>query len=457
MFASLTLILTALLSSSASAATPTHPLPLPKFYDGYRRAIELVLSRAAEERDALLDRMIQSHKPLEVPSDVSASVATAAVALAGIREYASTHYGGDPDLHATLENLLGEFAAQKNRQSAEKQVDTERASTRLVMGAPFEHLDFSTQPVRKPLLSASRRFFVSQKLENGKLTGLDIGDLATGRLLRRITGLKGRGVDSVTSPTRDEIYVLGDRMNDVQVWDLATGKSLRRTVAKPGNAWSSESGQGTLQISPDGRQIAFFEENGLRVLDADSLQDIKLEKFARPTCFAFADEPGKLAILEESAPLHQIAFYDTGTGARIGAVPSTDRGVTTLAYSPSQHRLVEMWNAGKDIMSVRVRDLEASAGGTVHSLGGYFDLLTPDGRFALGSSGMKPEFRVADLLSGRKFSGGIPIPADHGTELSLSADGKTLAVFAGPNDRVVRTWLWAYDFAQAIAEARPAP
>jgi hypothetical protein len=437
--------LLALSPARAHAAGPS--VSVPHFVRTYRANVELMLKAAGPGRDGLLNQLIAGQDPFMPPTDLPSQVATAAVGLKGLHSYAQTHFAHESELHARLKTALRELVRAGVSETKEKENSHRTTETALRIGAADLHLALEV-PARQVLLSASRRFFVSLSREEGALARVEVGDVATGKILHGIVGFKAVAStsDPILSPVRDEIFFRGPKRGGVEAWDLATGQKLRSFKAGRKDSWPHT--PKSLQISPDGKQLAFEEDFRLRVLDADTFREIKIPRFYSISHFAFADEPGRIAVRYGVGGGDRIGILDTVTGKKLKSVESPD-DVLEIAYSSRHDRLVESWRDGG--IRYRVRHLEADQTTTLPH---EFQIMTPDGRYALSDDATFDRFQVVDLDTRQTFTAHLPIPTGENVRLKLSEDGRTLTAATGEKDSD-RSALFVYDFARALSTAQP--
>jgi WD40 repeat protein len=145
-----------------------------------------------------------------------------------------------------------------------------------------------------------------------------------------------------------------------------------------------------------------------------------------------------------------IRFWETNTGRLLREVRVSPLSVRTFALSPDGKQIAVggyLLNDKDDWASAgAVRILDAASGKEVRSFSrtdrdvDHSIRFTPDGKFlvSLGGQGV---VRIEEIASGTELLQ-QKFPGDVGAEVAVSPDGKTLAVWSGPNTRRLYLWDW---------------
>jgi RNA polymerase sigma factor (sigma-70 family) len=313
----------------------------------------------------------------------------------------------------------------------------------------------------------------------------------------------------------------------LRFWDAATGRPLRRLADQPGEIR-------TFALSPDGKVLATPDRRGISLWDRTRMQRLRtLPRKGWTHALLFSPDGKTLASGDGDAhvrlwdvgagrllfdlPGHQtpgqarhnvvrgLAFsrdgkllascgsgkapgggtvkvWETATGRLVAALPSGDRELRGVAFTPNGKvllsagdRTLRWWNldrrlqvrhaqvmpslgeivalalspdgktAATGTMAKAVHLWDASSGKMVRQLSGFRDPFTawynlafsPDGK-QLASGGNGRAVHVWDVKTGDRLPRGLESQDGEIYSLALSRDGRTLA--SGSNDGTV--WLW---------------
>jgi WD40 repeat protein len=283
-------------------------------------------------------------------------------------------------------------------------------------------------------LSPDGRRALSGRTAAGTKT-LELWDVATGRLVRSLTGHSDRVTHAVFSP--DSRHVLsGSHDKTLKLWDAATGRLVRTLMGH-------RRGVGVVAFSPDGRSVVSTAGDFNVGWDGVTLWDASTGRLLR----RLADSEGvgsvrfsrdgrrALGELENS-----IKVWDTATGRLVRiikeAAPNRLRGSAEL--TPDGAVLSATYRGSGDNPYV-LKLWDAATGRVVRTLEGGLEeevavmAFSPDGRTLAAVTGPKT-IKLWDLASGRllrALEGHSTEPA----EIALSPDGRSVlsgSIVEGP-------------------------
>jgi len=352
-------------------------------------------------------------------------------------------------------------AAKVDEPPAPKTVgdDLPAGSVGRVGGAPrFLHpgglRDFAIAPDGKTLATAG-----------GNATQI-VWDLATGRMVRQLTGHKGTGGTVQISPDGKWLATSGGEAG-ISLREFATGQEVARLATQSVT---------TAAFSPDSRILAVVHGgNSTRIDLFDVASRSLLRSVAKPVSarqIVFSPDGRTLAAnsLERTVWLYEVA-----TGQLRGQIDNLAHQLAGMAFSPDGEilyigagdkplvahdpltgRLVRMFDAPAWQVSVspdgetvaaygfkgEVRLLEASTGKLLRkwqAQPGPMQQIafTPDGKTLATSGWQNARVHLYDVGTGKELSPGTGHSAAV-MALAVSLDGKTLATAGG--DRAVQLW-----------------
>jgi RNA polymerase sigma factor (sigma-70 family) len=261
----------------------------------------------------------------------------------------------------------------------------------------------------------------------GQDNSVRLWDLATGKLLRRLTPNRrefGVALVHAVAWSPDGRYLAsGTSMLDatVRLWDAHTGKELQAFSDLRFDAYA-------VLFSADGRELmAGGRDKKICVWDLKGVQPTRLLS-------SHVDEIRALALSADGKVLAccgtGISLLDPVTGKVIRLLKGLDK-VRSAAFSPDGNTLL----SGDESHHIRVWDV--ATGKEIHTISNQLNIaaaLAPTGRL-LASAGT--EIRFWDTTTWKKirtfpgYGGGEPT-------LAFSPDGKLLAISG--HDQVVRLW-----------------
>jgi DNA-binding SARP family transcriptional activator/WD40 repeat protein len=239
------------------------------------------------------------------------------------------------------------------------------------------------------------------------------------------------------SPDWSHLYVASQPPGDTTMYDLATG---RRVAVGRGTGTS-------IRLSPDGRLLATGANGPVRLLDADTLDEVGSLPLPaadttalRPT---FAGDGSRLVALgTETGRLYRWDLTTDDEPQVIGSVASADESVVLVnpvddTVYTAEPNLLTAWDmrGGRGIV-------ERSTVRADPDIDAELALALPAGRvaymagFVLGSA-PGGSMQILDVVSGRL---GVVVDLDHDglTRVDWTADGTRLATTGA--DGVVRAW-----------------
>jgi WD40 repeat protein len=224
--------------------------------------------------------------------------------------------------------------------------------------------------------------------------------------------------------------LVASTLDSLRVWDASTGK-LKGEI---------EGCRGLVASSADGKVLACADRRAIRLLDAESLREVRRfeEHHDEIKSLAFSAD-GRLLVTGQS---HSVGLWDVATGKPRNAPPGHRGSVLSLAFAPDGKTLV----SGAGDGTALVWDL--STGTPRYTLAGHCFAtislaVSPDGKLLATGDGLyvnssvEAQVRLWRLDDGRlvqKFTGHLSGVAS----LAFSPDGRLLA--SGGGDARFRVW-----------------
>ncbi len=249
-----------------------------------------------------------------------------------------------------------------------------------------------------------------------------------------------RGVHSVAfSP--DGSIVASDMDNTVRLWDAVTGEEIKMEK----NFWVAFQGNFTADInsiafSPDGRMIAggINESEVICLWDAATGENLRFMKENAPNglhwvnTVAFSVDGKILASGSEDGNLY---LWDVETGLRLKALVEDTENIFSVAFS-SDGKTLASGNAGNTIRLWDITTGEKLKTLIGHTKWVFSVAFSPDGR-TLASGSWDKTIRLWDTTTGQQlktFTGHTSVV----WSVAFSPDGLTLA--SGSEDKTIRLW-----------------
>jgi WD40 repeat protein len=223
----------------------------------------------------------------------------------------------------------------------------------------------------------------------------------------------------------------------VELWDLATEKTA--ILPKPRG---EERGAGSLVFSKDGQYLAVSYRNGITIWEVPGMKEhvrIAHEQFGQFTAFTDGDTTllALLIIPTDDPPVpkawrQEVVRWDVSSGRRLSAVDFGQQLQTFEAISPDgRWAVVQVFpnECGVFDLTTRAKVFDVIAFGDF--------TFSADGSFLVSCA--KNRLSLLDVPSGKelKHFDFIPPfdPPGHSDVLSISSDGKLLAVGGYPDSR----------------------
>ena len=319
---------------------------------------------------------------------------------------------------------------------------------RVASGLGIWHYDTQTGqevtlvPWSKNILMNSARFSpdgrVLASIHSDATTQVHLWDVATGALLKTLTGHTGYSVASIAFSPDGRILASGGDWGDstVRLWDVETG-TLLKTLTLKGHTlpvWG-------VAFSPDGRTLASGGED-IRLWDIGTGTLLKTLKTLtghtrRVYSVAFSPDGRILAANTGNWGDSTVRLWDVETGALLKTLTGHTRRVYSVAFSPDGTTLA---SGGGDWNDSTVGLWDVETGTLFKTLTGYTGSVwkitfSADGRTLAG--GNWEGIRLWDIGTGSLLKT-LTGHTNSVWNIAFSADGKTLA--SGSWDGTVRLW-----------------
>jgi WD40 repeat protein len=271
---------------------------------------------------------------------------------------------------------------------------------------------------------------------------VSLWDLATGRRLRRCDGDSDGVLLAFADKGRSLVAV--DSEGTVHFLDVATGKEIRRLqIAKQFNRHPLESA-----LTPDGRFLAFREEDEVRVWDLPQGKEVsRFRILVKAGPLDLSPDGTTLASLGDRV---HILLWDVAGGKQKAAWPHEGGDLGLLRFSPDGKTLISAGTtlaiSSWEFDSHRARSWDVATGKEKHRFGKEDNWNIAIGFSAdsklLATTNPDDTLRVWDLATGkeqRRWPLGEAGWRHETDSLIFTPDARTL-ITAGDGDDVIRLW-----------------
>jgi len=222
---------------------------------------------------------------------------------------------------------------------------------------------------------------------------LYLWDLATAKVVRKLTGHTAGGIAFAVSPDGKRLLSWSDDKT-LRLWDLETGKELKQLEGHTDKA----SGV----FSPDGNTILTFSaDKTLRLWDADSGKQLHKLEGHEAACAGLFSPNGEQVL--SFGPDGTIRLWDVDTGKEIRRFEGQKDKISSARFVAGGSRVVansddktfRIWDAANGKI---IREIDLTAMGGNRSTA----TATPDGRLVLVAHD-DGSVRVLDLSTGKEM------------------------------------------------------
>ncbi|MFD3314597.1 PQQ-binding-like beta-propeller repeat protein [Streptomyces sp. NPDC058694] len=220
------------------------------------------------------------------------------------------------------------------------------------------------------------------------------------------------------SPAGRALAARAAKNRGIEVWDVATGRLLKTLTLSVID---------TAVFSPDGTRLAIVGEKGtVRIwhLSTGALHTAHTSPGESVRAVAFTPDGSTLAVVDIKDGGDQVTLLDTATGRTQRTIKPSRPSTMSLAFSPDGHTLATASSSGVvstwDRRTGRLQD-SFSASGEVASLA-----FSPDGRTL--AAGSVRGVQLWDLATSQTR---ITLPTRSLAAVAFSPDGQTLAIDTG--------------------------
>ncbi|MEN8177729.1 MAG: TIR domain-containing protein [Pseudomonadota bacterium] len=264
---------------------------------------------------------------------------------------------------------------------------------------------------------------------------LSIWKLSTGRKLSTILGKEANVVGFALDASGSRVAVR--QVGLVTVWELGGGRQI---AAIETDSYLNLSVDQSLDLSPDGRYLAFAPKDQVRIWDLEQMQELQPINFDDRVASLLFDPTGKmLATFSEGGEARFLTLaYGDEKGHTLAGATRLSRfapGLTHLARTSAGRALVSSWDTpGKMI-------LESKHGDNIKDV-----RFSQDGRL-LATAGQDGMVRAWDLAAARelmRFS-----HQDKVLAVQFSTDATTLTTISGDG----RIGIWPVIYTNPVVEA----
>jgi RNA polymerase sigma factor (sigma-70 family) len=261
----------------------------------------------------------------------------------------------------------------------------------------------------------------------------------TARPTRRLTGPK-QTIKSLAYSADGKLLASGDEDYLVWLWEASTGKLVHRfpqTSKEPKNSLAHVT---ALAFAPDGKTLAVGGANhlvdmldvgtGKKLWEIPGMDTITYNGYHEGgiQSVAFSPDGKRLAFGQDN----RLTLLDTQSGREVLPAQGHRGGVRRLYFGPHPDRLITV----SDDPTQRVVEWDAASGRMIQQVSGKVmwatqTALSPDRKLFVSTWFGPPHLHVWDTATGKEIRQ-IPMPLDNSPgALTFCPDGKLLAVAAG--------------------------
>ena len=219
--------------------------------------------------------------------------------------------------------------------------------------------------------------------------------------------------------------------DSVRIYEAASGKKIGDSI--PSSSSSS------FKFSPDGKQLAVQNKDSVRIYDAESGKQIGAS-IPASSSFKFSPDGKRIAAFDKDS----VRIYDAASGKSIMALPASQSWTdssSSFKFSADGKRFA-VWEDEKNPTGLykmfgskdapaRVTLYEAASGkkigDSIPSSSSSSFKFSPDGKQLAVQN--KDSVRIYDAASGKQIGDSIPSSSSFFSFFEFSADGKQLAVY----------------------------
>ncbi len=255
-------------------------------------------------------------------------------------------------------------------------------------------------------------------------------DIASGRELKRFSGLSNKSINAVAFSPDGELIAAGSSDQSIYVWDIQSGKRIKLPKKHSSDVMA-------IAFSPDSNNFASAAVDGtvyLWDLRRDEVVLSLKEHSASVNTVAFSpDREGQYLATGSSDAT--ISLWEVSSGRRVVHLTGHSDSISAIKFSPDGESLASAsWDK-------TVRVWEVPTGKEVQRLSGHSAHInsiafSPDGH-TLASGAMDMTIRLWDLQLQQQLTT-LFGHSDNVSAVAFSPDGKRLV--SGSWDKTVRLW-----------------
>jgi RNA polymerase sigma factor (sigma-70 family) len=266
-------------------------------------------------------------------------------------------------------------------------------------------------------------------------------ETATGKVQRRLPDdpeelqkLRDGYVRALAFSPDGKTLVVGSGDHSLRFWDVATGKKLREMPGVGSVTYAAEGHDGGIQclvFSPDGRRLAFGQDNRLALLDTQSGEEVlRFEGHRGDVQKVFFGPDGKRLITVSNDPERHILEWDSTAGRLIRHILGKIGWANQLSFSPDRTIMALVDGATlrlKDIKTgkeIRQFTLPLKKASTIPNE----VVFSPDGKWLAVVEGLGQSAWLLDAATGKQVWSGRGTSNWTFALARFSADNRLLAL-----------------------------